>query len=104
MRFLITSMSNSPMPPEMVEPVFEGTRGWIKKHTASGKMEQAWSYAGLPGGGGILNVSSHEELDAIMSEFPLGAFSEMGVFALADVDAGLKGAVDAFKAMSAGMG
>jgi len=26
MRFLITAMRNNPIPPEMIEPIFEGTR------------------------------------------------------------------------------
>jgi muconolactone delta-isomerase len=62
-------------------------------------MEQSWGYAGLPGEGGILNVSSHEELDQIMIGFPLGPFSEIGVFALADIDKSLNAVVDTSKAM-----
>ena len=42
-------------------------------------MEQSWGYAGLPGEGGILNVSSNEELGQIMIGLPLGPFSEIGV-------------------------
>ena len=73
MDFPLKTMMRDPMPPEMVAPMFEAPLGWAQKHRASGKLERMWNFAGLQGGGGILNVDSHEELEAIMNEFPPGA-------------------------------
>jgi len=49
------------------------------------KTEQDWAFAGLSGGGAILNVDSHEELDKIMGEFPFGPFSEVTVLPMTDL-------------------
>ena len=65
---------------------------WEDENTARGKLQFAWSLAGQVGGGGILNVDSAEELDAIMVGFPFGPFSEIEVYALADLEASLQGA------------
>jgi muconolactone D-isomerase len=67
----------------------EGMKQWVAAHRQSGKMEQVWAFAGSNGGGGILNVDSHEELDAIMAGFPFGPFSQIEVLPLADIDASL---------------
>jgi muconolactone delta-isomerase len=85
MRFLIMTNSKIPLPPEMAPALFDAMLAWVDGNTKSGKMEQAWSLAGLPGGGGILNVDSSEELDAIMTSMPFGPFSDTKVYALGDV-------------------
>jgi muconolactone delta-isomerase len=44
-------------------------------YTARGLIQESWSIAGTQGGGARINVESHEELEGIMDEVPLFAFS-----------------------------
>ncbi|MCC6382404.1 MAG: hypothetical protein IT304_07830 [Dehalococcoidia bacterium] len=90
MKFLVVTRATAPLPPEMAQTLVGAMKQWASAHRSSGKMEQIWSFAGMGGGGGVLNVSSHEELDAIMSGFPFGPFSQIDVYPLADLDAGLE--------------
>ena len=53
-------------------------------------MEQVWNFAGVAGGGGILNVASLEELDAVMSGYPLSPFSSVEIYPLTDLAASLQ--------------
>jgi muconolactone delta-isomerase len=85
MRFLIVTKSKLPFPLDMAVPLFDAMQGWVDANTTSGKMEQTWGFAGLAGGGGILNVDSFEELDAIMTSMPFGPFSSVEVYGLSDV-------------------
>ena len=86
MRFLVTTINRSPMPPEAAPMLVQAMKEWAARHTACGVFEQIWSFAGLQGGGGIANVDSLEQLDALMSEFPFGPFSEIHVYGLADLN------------------
>ena len=101
MRFLVVTKSKHPTPPEAVVPLFEALQQWVQRHTQNKKIEQVWNFAGIPGGGGILNVNSLEELDSIMVEFPLGPFSDIEIYGLGDVNVGIQGVIAAAKAMSA---
>jgi muconolactone delta-isomerase len=71
----------------MAMPSVHAMRAWLAEHRASGKIVDTWSFAGMAGGGGVLEVESHEELDAIMMGFPYGQVSTLEVYALADLDA-----------------
>jgi muconolactone delta-isomerase len=102
MRFLVSSSPKHMIPPEMVPNLLDALLGWVGQHTASGKLEFVWNYAGRDGGGGILNVDSLEELDAIMVGFPLGPFSEVEIHALSDLEDSVQGAKAAFQAMAGG--
>lgn len=102
MRFLVMSNPKHPLPPEMVPALSDAMIAWVREHTASGKMETTWSFAGEPGGGGILNVDSPEELDAIMLGFPFGPFSDVEVRALTDLEDSVIRAKAAFRAMTGG--
>jgi muconolactone delta-isomerase len=97
MKFLIVTKSRQALPIEAAGMMIEGLGGWAKKYSASGKFEQIWGFAGLPGGGGILNVSSIEELDSIMSEFPLAQFSEIEIYGLTDLDKSIENGLNAIK-------
>jgi muconolactone delta-isomerase len=90
MRFLIVTKGRDPLPPEMAIGMLQMFQGWLAEHRASGKLEQAWSFAGQTGGGGIANVDSLEELDAIMATYPFAQTSEIAVYPLADLDAVLE--------------
>jgi muconolactone delta-isomerase len=89
MQFLVLTEQNTPPPPEMVLPLIGAMEAWVARHRADGKVLLAWSYAGRPGGGGVLEVGSPEELDVIMAGFPFGPFSTIKVYALSDLDQSL---------------
>ena len=90
MKFLVVTKSRMPFPPDMAIGLVEATEGWARKYTENGKMQQVWSFAGIQGGVGILNVSSLEELDDIMTKFPFGPFSDIDIYGLVELNAGLK--------------
>ncbi len=100
MKFLVVTKSSQPLPPEMATGIMDASAEWARKHTASGKIEQTWSFAGLQGGGGILNVNSLEELDAIMNEFPFAPFADIEIYGLVDLQASLKSSKQAIQAMA----
>jgi muconolactone delta-isomerase len=100
LKFLVVTKSKTPFPPEMAQGLLDAVEGWAKKYTASGKIEQIWNFAGLQGGGGITNVNSLEELDDIMTEFPLGPFSDIEVYGLADFESGMRTLKQAVQSMT----
>jgi muconolactone delta-isomerase len=100
MKFLVVTKSKMPFPPEMAEGIIDAVEGWTRKYTASGNLEQVWSFAGLQGGGGIGNVNSLEELDAMMTEFPIGPFSDIEIYGLVDFEASVGTWREAAKAMA----
>jgi muconolactone delta-isomerase len=89
MKFLVVTKQNAAFPPEAASMLINAMRQWSGVHLQSGKMEQIWSFAGLGGGGGVLNVDSHEELDQIMAGFPFAQFSQIEVYPLADLNASM---------------
>jgi len=102
-RYLVVSEQNSPIPPEMAPGLFAAMKAFSAGSIASGKAEQTWGFAGVQGGGAILNVESPEELDAIMAEFPFGPFSRTTIYSLVDLNRSLDNASKAFGAMMGGM-
>jgi muconolactone delta-isomerase len=102
MKFLVTSEPTSPMPPEAAPGLMDALMAWAKRYTESGEIEAVWATAGKAGGGGIINVDSLEELDAIMVEFPVGVFSEIQIVPIVDLNASLERAKRAFQAMAGG--
>ena len=103
MRYLVVTKQTTPLPPEMVPALFAAMKAVSARHTAAGKIEQSWSFAGLAGGGAILNVASPEELDEIMAEFPLGPFSHIEIYGLVHLDKSLDAAAKAFEALMGGL-
>jgi triacylglycerol esterase/lipase EstA (alpha/beta hydrolase family) len=97
MRFLVVSMSRQALPMEASGMMIEAMKGWVKQNQANKKAEQFFGFAGMPGGGGILNVASFEELDAIMTEFPLGQFSDTQIYPLTDLEKSLENAANVIK-------
>lgn len=104
MRFLIVTNSREAMPAEMAMPTMKAMQAWLAEHRASGKLEHVWSFAGRNGGGGIANVETHEELDAMMSGFPFAQTSHVDVYALADVDTAIEANIRAIAAMMEAVG
>lgn len=99
MQFLVTIKSRDAVPPEMALPLIEATQAWVAQHRASGKIVSIWSFAGTIGGGGVFEVDSHEELDALMAGFPFGGSSTVEVIPLADMDKSLAGGKAAIEQM-----
>ncbi len=102
MRFLVTGKNKFPMPPEMVPALVDATIAWAKKYTGNGKLEQLWGVAGVAAGGGIANVNSADELDAIMTEFPLGPFTKIEVYPLTDLAGSMERLKKAIQAAAPG--
>lgn len=90
MRFLLVAKMVHPVPRDIAGALFDDVIAWSKKYTGSRQIEQIWGFAGLYAGGAILNVSSLEELDSIMAEYPHGPFSDMEVFGLTDLVAAVE--------------
>ena len=88
MRFLVTAMPRHPVPPEIGLGLVQAMKSFSERYRA--KTELDWAFAGLAGGGAILNVDSHEELDKIMGEFPFGPFSDMSVLAITDLSTSME--------------
>ena len=92
------------VPPELTVPLIDAFEAFLNKYEAAGKLESVWSYAGTQGGGGIANVDSLEELDAIMQEYPFGPFSDVEIYALADLRASLQNTKQVAQMMAQQMG
>jgi muconolactone delta-isomerase len=103
MQFLVITRQKTPAPPEMLMPMFGAMDAWLAQNRASGKVKAMWGFAGTIGGGGVLEVDNHEELDAIMSRFPFAPFSTTEIIALSDIDASLANAKAYVGEMLAGM-
>lgn len=102
MKFLIISHPKQPIPPEIGIQLVDAMVAWVNQHKGSGKIEDVWGFAASGGGGGILNVDSAEELDAIMVGFPFGAFSEVEAYPLVDLHESLQRLKQAMQAMAGG--
>jgi muconolactone delta-isomerase len=103
MQFLVITKQASPPPPEMVIPLIDAMTAWLAEQRASGKAKGGWAFAGTNGGGGLIEVESHEELDAIMARFPFAPFSSIEILALSDIDQSLANAKTFIQEMMAGM-
>ena len=102
MKFLVTTSVKFQMPPEAAPRIMEALSAWAAKYRGNGKMEAVWANAGRAGGGGILNVESLEELDAIMLEFPAAPFSDIQVVPITELQGSLKRSKEMFEAMAGG--
>lgn len=87
MRFLIHTKGNTPPPMEQMPGLLDAMRQWVDSFREQQVM--MWALAGLPGGGGIVDVESHEQLDRIMSGFPFGPYSDTQIYPIVDLDQSL---------------
>jgi muconolactone delta-isomerase len=99
MRFLITSIPKFPVPPELASVLLNAMSDWAKRYTSAKKIEQIWGFVN-GGGGGILDVASHEELNAILTEMPFTPFSETKAEPLIPIEVGLNNFRQAMTRMS----
>ena len=102
MRFLVVTKPQFPIPPEAVDGLIDELAGWASKWTGQGKLEQVWGFAGFHGIGGIFNVDSLEELDAVIGEFPFWIFSEAEIRPLISLDVRIQLDKEARQATTAG--
>ena len=103
MQFLVITRQKTPAPPEMLMPMLGAMEAWLAQNRTSGKATAMWGFAGTIGGGGVLEVESHEELDAIMSRFPFGPFSTIEIIPLCSIEESLTNAKAFVGEMMAGM-
>jgi muconolactone delta-isomerase len=103
MQFLVITRQSTPPPPEMLMPMIGAMDAWVGQLRASGKAKAMWAFAGTAGGGGVLEVESHEELDAIMTRFPFGPYSTIEILPLSSLDESLANAKAFVEEMMAGM-
>jgi muconolactone delta-isomerase len=85
MKFVLISNPRFQVPPEMIIPLLDAFIAYINKYKESGNILESWSFAGRIGGMALIEVDSHEELDAIMAENPVGPFSEVEFHAVVDL-------------------
>jgi hypothetical protein len=90
MKFVVISRPKHPIPPEIIIPLIDAFSAYISKYTESGHIEDSWAFAGTASGGATLNVDSHEELDAIMDEYPFGPFSDMEIYPVVNLQESLQ--------------
>ena len=100
MKFLVISKPKHLVPPEVLIGVIDGMGPWQSKY--AGNIEQVWGFAGIAGGGGIINVNSLEELDAVMAELPVAPLSDVEIFPLVDLAGALQRTKQAIQAMASG--
>ncbi len=106
MRFLVITKSKHLLPPEVSARLVDAIGSWRSNYWRSKyarQFEQTWGFAGIRGGGGIVNVNSLDELDAIMAEFPMQATSDMETIPLVELDGALHRPKQAMEAMTAGV-
>lgn len=101
MKFLVVTTSKQPAPPEMAMGMIEAMRGWVDRNQS--KMDAIWGFAGMPGGCGILNVDTADELDEVMTSFPFAQFSEIQIYPLTDLHRALDRAQSAWEQMAGSM-
>lgn len=100
MKFLVITKPVYPIPPEAAPGLMDAMTAWVNQNTDSGKFEVTWAFAGKSGGGGIVNVDSLDELDAIMVGFPFGPFSEIEIHPIVDLNDSIQRSKQAFQAMA----
>lgn len=84
----------------MLAGLIDAMQGWRSRYAS--KFDQIWAFAGIQGGGGILNVDTIEEMDAVMREFPFLPVSDVEIIPLVDIDNALAGAKGQIQQMMAG--
>lgn len=100
MKFLITIIQKQSPPPQIMPALVEATIQWMAQAKGSGKFDAIYSIAGQPGGLGIANVGSLEELDLIAG-YPMTPFCDVQTLPLSDIDQALTTLREQVKKMGA---
>ena len=104
MKFLVMPIQKQTLPPEMGLALIEATIQWKDQVKRSGKFDAIYSIAGQPGGLGIVNVDSLEELNDRIAEYPMTPFCDVQVLPLSDVDQAMAKQHELLKKMAASKG
>jgi hypothetical protein len=97
MRALLIARNRHIIPPEMAVGLFQGFAAWRAKY--KGNMEAFFFFAGIAGGGAILNVADEVALNKMMTDWPLAAFSEVEITPIVDGDVAIPHYIEAIQAM-----
>ena len=100
MKFLVLTTPKHLIPPEILLKRIEAMAPWHERH--KDKFVEIWGKAGTQGGGGIVDVDTIGELDAVMTEFPLQGISDIKITPLVDLEETLKRALATLKAQTDG--
>ncbi len=101
-KFLVVNKGKMTPPPDRMVGMLDALEAWEQRYSAGGKL-QAWGFSGTPGGAGILEVDSLEELDEIVMASPVSPFSEIEIYPLIDLHDAVAHGKNAVKGMMAGM-
>lgn len=102
MQFLVVTKQTGSPSFEMLSSLMDGMDAWLAHWRSAGKLKDVWAFAGLGGGGGVVEVGSHEELEEVMAGFPWAAWSSIEIYALSDLDHSLAVNRAAFEQMAGG--
>jgi hypothetical protein len=86
-------------PPEAIGQLMPAFAGWREQY--KGWMESFFFFAGVAGGGGILNVPDEAALNRMMVEWPLRLFSEIEIHPIVDGDVAIGQYIEIAQAMGA---
>jgi len=100
MKFLVIVTQRQAPPPEIMPVLVDATAQWTASAKKGGKFDVIYSIAGQPGGLGIVNVNSLEELNELVSGHPMTPFANVQTLPLSDIDHGLKTLREQVKKMS----
>jgi muconolactone delta-isomerase len=97
MKFLVmtTRRQNVPIPPEAIARLLRAQQEWFEEHLADGTIDCAYGYPQGGGGVGIANADTTEELNELISEWPLFPIADVEVRPLTDVAVTLKNGAEA---------
>lgn len=85
MRYHVTMQVNLPpdMPPERAEKIKAAEKTYAQELQRQGKWIHLWRVVGRYSNISIFDVSSHDELHALLRQLPLYPFLDIGVTPLA---------------------
>ncbi len=101
MKFLVTIIQKQSPPPQIMPALVEATIQWMAQAKGGGKFDAIYSIAGQPGGLGIANVGSLEELNDIIAGYPMTPFCDVQTLPLSDIDQALAALREQVKKMGA---
>ncbi|MCL5292278.1 MAG: muconolactone Delta-isomerase family protein [Actinobacteria bacterium] len=86
MRFLIIDRGTTVETQQGVPPnIFHQAKEWVQEKMGEGKIAMAYALAGEHASCLVLDVDSLEELDDLLMEYPLSAYSIFEIYALSDI-------------------
>ncbi len=85
MRFLVIDRGGTiELPPAQGRNLFIEARDWVRERMDEGKVELAYAMSGQMSSVMVYNVSSNEELDDMLQEYPLSNYAVFEVYPLSD--------------------